>query len=176
VTARGPSIQVHLFPGTSLEVHGAGDYATITTDGEGVHAVLHLRNRADADALVKAALAARDLLPEPEIEDDRRPVNYMACGDQLADDELQPPGTEWYCPNHGDTHVITQAQWLEEHPPEPSRDIVPGDLDAIPANRIGGPAPLPPATHCPVCGGKLDSNGAHVTRNGVSIPAAEVTQ
>lgn len=32
-------------------------------------------------------------------------------------------------------------------------------------------SPLPPATHCPICGGKLDATGQHVTRSGARIEA-----
>jgi hypothetical protein len=59
-----------------------------------------------------------------------------------------------------------------------TREQVDGLIKAALAFRdmFSGATPPPPATHCPICGGKLDGNGEHVTRSGVTIPAAEVAQ
>ena len=50
------------------------------------------------------------------------PVTYdtrMACGDTLADAAPYGEGAPMWCPRHGETTAITEAQWLEEHPAEP---------------------------------------------------------
>jgi len=109
-------------------------FVCIDAKSDGASVSLLRVSRADCDALVKAALAARDLLPELE-------VDPAILNDAVADDLP-------------DSALLPAADYI--------RDV---------AAEIGPP----PATHCPVCGGKLDSNGEHVTRNGATIPAAGVT-
>jgi hypothetical protein len=115
-------------PEVSLNDGTGEPFAVIDLTPHPGRAYIAIRTRAEADWLVRAALAARDLLPEPDLD----MVVSRACRD----------GDHMACVNDNDSPQCGYPCECGCHPAPLTLppDIVPGDLDAIPANRIGGPA------------------------------------
>jgi hypothetical protein len=138
---------------------GDSPYVSLRIGAQGNTLWLYLNSRADADELVKAALAARDLLPEPDIDP-------ATLNDALAGAEPEPCWAT--CPGE----PLAQCTRDGGHEGDHRADGARGNDDPP----LTWPQALPPAKYCPVCSAKLDANGRHVTRSGATIPAAEVAQ
>lgn len=69
--------------------------------------------------------------------EDGWPASYLACGDQQADPQPIEPGTRLLCPRHGETTVITKAEWLARTSPD--------TVDGRWAARLTTPATAPAA-------------------------------
>ncbi len=143
ISAHGPHQ-----PTTRLYDDSARPFVDLQTDGVS----LFIHTRAEASALAEAALTARSLLP--------------ACGDIATHTqrscELDPGHDGWH-----HSGMITWQPMPPQPEPQPLPADISGDLDAIPANRIGDPGPLP-AGHGP---NHIDNAGhaVHVT-SGVRVP------
>ena len=162
-------LDAHEPPAVSLN-EGAGEpFAVIGLTEHPGRVYIAVRTAGEADALILAAVAAKDLL----------------LGAQ------KPPAAATHCPDCGEVvspvdGTCPMCRWAL-----PPRDIVPGDLDAIPANRIGDPAPLPeghgpnhidnaghvlgadPGTdHAGCVPGECVTCHGHVSAAGVFTPAA----
>lgn len=176
----------HLTPhptASLLESAGGDPMVSLSLSDHPAQVNVFLRSRAECDALIKGALAARDLLPAPvplaglrdrphytpnldairgaPTAPDNSCVGYgeEAC---LAETETDP-GTTYTClaarghtgyhmaygANDGSTEPEVCHSWPQDNPAAawdaPLPPDVSGDLLAIPANRIGDPAPVPTA-------------------------------
>lgn len=142
---------------TSIYAHGPFGFRALPiedsfvtldiTAGDGAKIKLIRVTRAEMDALVKAALAARDLLPEPE------PEPACTCTDPDCPDPVH--------------------QYPADADDDPS-SLASALIGSLRSAGCAEPAP-PPADRCPICGNRLGADGRHVTQSGAHIDAPAAT-